>query len=589
MLVEVSIIIVSYNSGTLLLECVQSALCSSVPVEVIVSDNGSVDCSIEALEELATREPRLVICRNGANLGFAKGNNAVLPRARGAYVLFLNPDCIVGRDTLADMVAVMEAHPKAGMAGCLIRNPDGTEQAGCRREIPTPRRALAKLLPFVLSDAPRSDHLLSALDPLPDVPVPVEAISGAFILARRSVLEHVGSFDESYFMHWEDLDLCLRTRLAGWDILFVPNVEIVHFKGRSSNQRPVFVEWHKHVGLFRFFRKYYYQSSLALTHWALAIAVGAHFLFRLLQMRKQAIAPPDFTRMRSFYATCPREVWVFGATSLVGRFLLPRLVAAGYCVRAFSRDPAAARAEDSMQLLWHSHDFGGPVSLPTSGRPDIVIQLAPLRLLPGQIEALAACGMRHLIGFGSTSRFTKRDSGDPGERGLVADLENAEREIEASCSRLGVRWAIFRPTLIYSLGYDKNISVLSGFIRRFGFFPMPGKGSGLRQPVHADDLAKACIALLGNESGWNQGYNLSGNQVLSYRTMVEGIFHKLGLRRRVVSVSRAWWGPMLMLARVLPAYRRINMEMIDRVNADMCFGHDEATRNFGFSPRGFDL
>ena len=118
---------------------------------------------------------------------------------------------------------------------------------------------------------------------------------------------------------------------------------------------------------------------------------------------------------------------------------------------------------------------------------------------------------------------------------------------------------------------------------------MPGKGSGLRQPVHADDLAKACIALLGNESGWNQGYNLSGNQVLSYRTMVEGIFHKLGLRRRVVSVSRAWWGPMLMLARVLPAYRRINMEMIDRVNADMCFGHDEATRNFGFSPRGFDL
>ena len=587
--VEVSVIIVSYNSGTLLLECVQSALCSSLPVEVIVSDNGSVDCSIEALEELAGREPRLVVCRNGANLGFAKGNNAVLPRARGAYVLFLNPDCIVGRDTLADMMAVMEAHPQAGMAGCLIRNPDGSEQAGCRREIPTPRRALVKLLPTVLSDTPRSDNLLSALDPLPDVPTPVEAISGAFILARRHVLEQVGSFDEAYFMHWEDLDLCLRTRLAGWDILFVPKVEIVHFKGRSSNQRPVFVEWHKHVGLFRFFRKYYYKSSLAPIHWALAIAVVAHFLWRLVQMRRQAIAPQDFTRPRGFYASCPKEVWVFGATSLVGRFLLPRLVAAGYCVRAFSRDPAEARAEDSMQLLWQAYDFGGRVALPEPGRPDIVIHLAPLRLLPGQIEALAARGMRHLIGFGSTSRFTKRDSRDPKERDLVADLEQAEREIETSCARLGVRWAIFRPTLIYSLGYDRNITVLSGFIRRFGFFPLPGTGSGLRQPVHADDLAKACIALLGNESGWNQGYNLSGNQVLTYRAMVEGIFHRLGLRQRVVSFSRAWWHPMLMLARVLPAYRSINMEMIDRVNADMCFGHDEATRNFGFSPRGFDL
>ena len=131
--------------------------------------------------------------------------------------------------------------------------------------------------------------------------------------------------------------------------------------------------------------------------------------------------------------------------------------------------------------------------------------------------------------------------------------------------------------------------MLAGFIRRFGFFPMPGKGSGLRQPVHADDLALACISLLRIEPGWNHAYNLSGSQVVTYRAMVEAIFHKLGLPARVVSFSRTWWHALLIMARLLPAYRDINMEMIGRVNADMCFAHDEATRSFGFSPRVFNL
>jgi len=242
-----------------------------------------------------------------------------------------------------------------------------------------------------------------------------------------------------------------------------------------------------------------------------------------------------------------------------------------------------------MQLVWQAYDFGDQAPLPERGQPDIVIHLAPLRLLPSQIEVLAARGMKYLIGFGSTSRFTKRDSRDPKERGLVADLESAEEKIKATCGRLGIHWAIFRPTLIYSLGYDRNVSVLSGFIRRFRFFPLPGNGSGLRQPVHADDLAQACISLLETPQAWNQAYNLSGSQTLTYKAMVETIFHKLGLRQRVISLSHVWWHLLLMLARLLPAYRDINMEMINRVNTDMYFDHDEAARNFGFSPRGFEL
>lgn len=586
----VSVIIVSYNSGTLLLECVQSVLSSTYPVEVIVSDNDSADCSIEALDELAAQDPRLAIIRNDGNLGFAKGNNTALSRARGDYVLFLNPDCIVGRTTIESMVASLETHPQAGMAGCMIRNPDGSEQVGCRRRIPTPRHALAQIMTFNGNgNGQRSPALTTDANPLPAGPAPVEAISGAFMLARRHVLDEIGSFDEGYFMHWEDLDLCLRFRNAGWDILFVPDVEIIHFKGRSSSQRPLFVEWHKHLGLIRFFRKFYYQRYPAPIYAMVALAIIVRFAFHVMRLRLSASPKADFTAPRRFYCHCPKEVWIFGASSLVGRYLLPRLVAAGYCVRAFSRDPAAIRATDSMQLIWHTFDFSGNTALPEVGRPDAVIQLAPLRLLPDQIDALAARGMKQLIGFGSTSRFTKRSSQHPKERSLVANLEKAETEIEEQCGRLGVRWAVFRPTLIYSLGYDRNVSVLAGFIRRFGFFPMPGKGSGLRQPVHADDLALACVGLLGQEQGWDHAYNLSGRQVLTYREMVEAIFRKLGLPARILSVPLTLWRAMLILARVVPAYRDINMEMILRVNADMSFDHEEAARSFGYAPRAFRL
>lgn len=582
----VSVIIVSYNSGTLLLECVQSVLRSKHAVEVIVSDNASTDCSIEALEELAGREPRLRVMRNGKNFGFGRGNNLALARARGEYVLFLNPDCLLAEDTLDRMIAALERRPQAGMAGCLIRNPDGTEQAGCRRDTLTPRRALARMFVPHRRDGSQPAAVRA---PLPEAPVAVEAISGAFMLVRTAVLQQVGAFDEAYFMHWEDLDICLRFRQAGWEVLFVPDVEIVHFKGRSSNQRPIFVEWHKHLGLIRFFRKFHFQAYPAVAYAPVVLAILLHFVARVAWARMRAEIAADFAAVRVFPDDCGEEVWVFGASSLVGRHLLPRLVAAGYCVRAFSRDPAAAGVVDSTKLHWHRFDFDGTTPLPDAGRPDAVIHLAPLRLLPAQIDALAARGVKRLIGFGSTSRFTKAGSSNAKERRLVADLEAAEQAIESSCGRLGVRWSVFRPTLIYSLGHDRNVSVLANFIRRFGFFPMPGRGSGLRQPVHADDLAAGCVSLLRSSDGWNRAYNLSGSQVLTYRSMVEAIFAKLGLRARVVSFSLRWWRALLWLARWMPAYRDINMEMIGRVNADMCFEHGEATRNFGFSPRKFDL
>ncbi|MFA4915883.1 MAG: glycosyltransferase family 2 protein [Syntrophales bacterium] len=255
----IDIIIVNFNSRDYLLKCVKSALASTVPVDVFVVDNGSEDKSLSLLKSSLGTESCLHLIENKENLGFAKANNQALALTKADYILFLNPDCIIKPNTIEEMIKIMESHPDAGIAGCLIRNPDGSEQAGSRRYIPTPWRSMIRV--FKLSKLfykhPEWGVLNLRGQPLPDHPVPMEAISGAFMFVRRKAMEQVGQMDEMYFLHCEDLDWCMRYHIAGWKILFVPHVEIIHKKGVCSNGRPIRVEWHKHAGMVRFYRKFF--------------------------------------------------------------------------------------------------------------------------------------------------------------------------------------------------------------------------------------------------------------------------------------------------------------------------------------------
>lgn len=275
----VSVIIVSYNSGALLLRCVRSALASSVPVEVLVSDNGSTDGSLDVLTGELGAHAALRVLRNGRNLGFAAGCNVAIRQARGDYLLLLNPDALIESDTLAQAMAALKADAGAGMAGCLILNADGTEQAGCRRRVPLPGRAFAKAFRAGrwLPGAGRDGSIDMKGEPLPGGPVEVEAISGAFMLVERSALDAVGLLDEGYFLHCEDLDWCMRFREAGYRILFVPSVRIMHVKGTSSAGRPIRVEWHKHRGMLRFYRKFFLRHYSWPTALAVAGGVWLHF------------------------------------------------------------------------------------------------------------------------------------------------------------------------------------------------------------------------------------------------------------------------------------------------------------------------
>ncbi len=225
----------------------------------------------------------------------------------------------------------------------------------------------------------------------------------------------------------------------------------------------------------------------------------------------------------------------------------------------------------------------------TSIDAQCLIHLAHLALLPPLLSSLGtARPIRRIVAFGSTSRFSKESSPDPRERAVAIELAQAEQAIISACVSWQTDWTLFRPTLIYGCGMDKNITLILKFIRRFGFFPLVGGGKGLRQPVHADDLAEACVLSLTNPATFNQAYNLSGGETLSYRQMVERIFDALDKKARLLTIPLPALQALIRIAALLPGYRYLSPAMALRMNQDLCFNHWQASHDFGFSPRRFE-
>ncbi len=274
-----SVIVVNYNAAHLLAACARAVLANPVNLELLVVDNASKDHSLAALRQHHGDDPRLCIQENQENLGFAGAANQMLARARGDYLLFLNPDCLLPPTALAEFRQVMDAHPEAGLAGPLVRNPDGSEQASSRRGIPDPRRALVRVLHLskLFPGHPTCRDFVLGGQPLPDEPVALEGISGACMFARRQALEVVGPMDEAYFLHCEDLDWFMRFHAQNWQILFIPSIEVVHQQSFCSRREPLKVLWYKHRGMVRFYRKFFRKRYPRPLSWAVTLAVWTRF------------------------------------------------------------------------------------------------------------------------------------------------------------------------------------------------------------------------------------------------------------------------------------------------------------------------
>jgi len=286
----VSAIIVNYNAGAFLIDCVYRALAQAE--QVIVVDNASSDASMDLLAMEFAAEPRLVTLCETKNIGFAAGCNLGLGLATQAHLLFLNPDCILDAGSLRCMVEVLDSDSSVGMVGGLLTNLDGSEQGGGRRAVPTPWRSFVRAFGLVrLSN--RWPKLFSNFylhkEPLPDAPIDVEAISGALTLVSRVAVDDVGLWDEAYFLHCEDLDWCMRFRKRGWRILFVPDAPVLHHQGHCSRARPFFVEWHKHKGMMRFYYKFFRHQYPGVLMWMVNLGIWLRFVVVVTYCQVQLI------------------------------------------------------------------------------------------------------------------------------------------------------------------------------------------------------------------------------------------------------------------------------------------------------------
>lgn len=278
-LTSIACVIVNYNAGSLLETCVKSWLESAPGSPLVIVDNASTDDSLDFIFSLPGGSGVSVV-KNSRNVGFSVAVNQGFRTQSADLMLLLNPDCFLIPTAITNMVAMFDGDPRIGVVGPLLLNPDGSEQAGGRRAVPTPWRSLVRAvgLSRLSKRYPRlfSDFLFHT-QPIPDQPIDVEAISGACMLIRREALDDVGLLDEGYFMHCEDLDWCLRFRQKDWKIFFVPDARVVHYKGTCSQSRPIFVEWHKHKGMMRFYRKFFRHQYPGVLMGLVAVGVWLRF------------------------------------------------------------------------------------------------------------------------------------------------------------------------------------------------------------------------------------------------------------------------------------------------------------------------
>ena len=270
-------------------------------------------------------------------------------------------------------------------------------------------------------------------------------------------------------------------------------------------------------------------------------------------------------------------ILVIGARSLIGRRLREMAPDAWFTSR---------HAMDGHSLVL---DTEHPEALRTDRRFTTVIMCAPVWLMTADLlERLYLLGMRRLVAFSSTSVITKEASADLAERGVVAKLQAGEKTIEAFCAVMGVAYTILRPTLIYDEGLDENVSAVAATIRKYGFFPVCGRAEGLRQPVHARDLARAALLVADEKRSYNKSYNLGGGETLAYRDMVLRVFKSLTKQPIIVVIPEFVWRLGFLALNLLPRRGpKRNVEMVLRMNRDLRFDNAPAAHDFGYAPRPF--
>lgn len=287
---DLSVIIVNYNTGKLLYDCLRSIFNETINIEFEVSvvDNASTDGSIRMVERCF---PRVQIIKNSENMGFARANNQAIVKSKGRYLLLLNPDTIVLSDAITKFVEFMDTHPDAGLAGCKLLAPDGTIQYSMRN-FPTITNQLFECL-FLHRLFPKLTPLLG------EVIYQKEAycqenkvgwVSGAAMIVRREVLRKAGLLDENFFLYAEEIDWCYRISQVGYNIYFYPGAQIIHYAGEFKSNPNLLIEDLR--SRLQLYQKHY--SSLRVLGFRLVM-----FLYLLIRVCTYFVAMAIFRNKRA--------------------------------------------------------------------------------------------------------------------------------------------------------------------------------------------------------------------------------------------------------------------------------------------------
>lgn len=262
----IAAIVVSYQSQATIDQCLTRLRAARGVRQIRIVDNGSTDGTLALVQRHASLDPRLHFIANPDNPGFSVACNQGARDSDATWLAFVNPDCLVEADALSRLLGHAVATPGECLLGADLVDEDDRRDAAARRRDPALAAMLADPGARELAIAP-DDRL-----PLQDV----DAVSGALMLMPRALFDRIGGFDPGYRLHAEDLDLCRRARQAGARIAVANDVRVLHLRGVSSRSRPLFVEWHKHRGLWRYFRKF----DAARVSWPLRAAVWAAIWLR---------------------------------------------------------------------------------------------------------------------------------------------------------------------------------------------------------------------------------------------------------------------------------------------------------------------
>ena len=271
---------------------------------------------------------------------------------------------------------------------------------------------------------------------------------------------------------------------------------------------------------------------------------------------------------------------ILGATGIVGGFIKDKLIGSGERPFALSRNVR----EDADGAIW----FRGDLTLPDGFKlppSDVLYSTVHPLILARALDRIITPSLKRVIFFTSTSIVTKLDSLIPAEQSGIRKLAEGENELQRKCREHNLYWTALRPTIIYAEGRDVNLTRLAGFIRRFKFLPLSGRGDGLRQPVHGEDLATGAIAAASSSLTHNKIYALPGKDLITYREMVGRIFDSLGQSRVIIPLPPAIW--KLAFTAVEPFFPNANAAMGERMSKDMVFDGNPASKDFGWNPRPF--